>query len=123
MSDGDTIYDRVGGYEGFRKIASDILELHHANPVLERRYGHSPKSDEELIKLVTELLCSVSGGPEEYTGKNMYDAHVGMNINHEEFVEVLSDIKLALEKNNVSEADQDRLMALNFSLKDEVLSH
>jgi hemoglobin len=65
----------------------------------------------------------VSGGPEPYTGKNMYDAHTGMNINHEEFLEVLSDIKLALEKNHVSEADQDRLMALNFGLKNEVLEH
>jgi len=123
MSNEDTIYARVGGYEGFKKIATDILALHHANQVLQRRYGHSRKSDEELIKLVTELLCSVSGGPETYTGKNMYDAHTGMNINHEEFLEVLSDIKLALEKNHVSEVDQDRLMALNFGLKNEVLEH
>lgn len=121
--DGETIYDRVGGYQGFEQIATDILALHHANPVLERRYGSSPKGDEELIKLVTELLCSVSGGPEEYTGMNMHDAHTGMNINHEEFLEVLDDIGLALEKNNVSQADKDRLMAMNYALKPEVLSH
>ena len=47
----------------------------------------------------------------------------GMNINHEEFLEVLSDIKKAPEMYNVDEADQDRLMALNFGLKDEVISH
>ena len=123
MNSGDTIYDRVGGYEGFKRIATDILALHHANPILERRYGHSKKSDEELIVLVTELLCSVSGGSEKYTGENMNDAHAGMNISHEEFLEVLSDIKLALEKNNVNEADQDRLMALNFGLKNDVLGH
>ncbi len=123
MSDEETIYDRVGGYEGFKKIAEDVLALHHANPVLERRYGHSPKSDEELVRLVTELLCSVSGGPEEYTGMDMYEAHKGMNINHEEFIEVLSDIKLALAKSSLSQADQDRLLAMNFALKDEVLSH
>jgi hemoglobin len=123
MSGDETIYDRVGGYEGFKKIATDILALHHANPILERRYGHSPKSDEELIKLVTDLLCSVSGGPEKYTGMSMLDAHTGMNINHEEFVEVLGDIKLALEKNNVPDADQDHLIALNFSLKDDVIGH
>ena len=59
----------------------------------------------------------------EYIGKNMYQAHTGMNNNHEEFLEVLSDIKKAPEMNNVDEADQDRLMALNFGLKDEVISH
>ena len=54
---------------------------------------------------------------------SMLDAHTGMNINHEEFVEVLGDIKLALEKNNVPDADQDHLIALNFSLKDDVIGH
>ena len=123
MAETETIYDRVGGYAGFTNIATDILALHHANPVLERRYGVSPKGDEELIKLVTELLCSVTGGGETYTGMNMHDAHNGMNINHEEFLEVLADISKALQKNNVSQADHDAIMNLNFGLKDEVLAH
>ena len=119
----DTIYDRVGGYEGLERIATDILSLHHANPVLERRYGSSPKTDAELIKLVTELLSSVTGGSETYTGMNMFDAHKGMNINHEEFLEVLTDISKALKKNGVSQTDHDAIMNLNFGLKDEVLAH
>ena len=123
MAETETIYDRVGGYAGFTQIATDILALHHANPVLERRYGVSPKGDEELIKLVTELLCSVTGGAETYTGMNMHAAHNGMNINHEEFIEVLADISKALKMNNVSQADHDAIMNLNFGLKDEVLAH
>ena len=118
-----TIYDRVGGYDGLKRIATDILALHHANPVLERRYGSSPKNDEQLITLVTELLCSVTGGTETYTGMNMHDAHTGMNINHEEFLEVLDDISKALKKNGVSQADHDAIMSMNFGLKDEVLAH
>ena len=119
----ETIYDRVGGYDGLKRIATDILALHHANPVLERRYGVSPKNDEELIKLVTELLASVTGGTETYTGMNMHDAHTGMNINHEEFLEVLTDISKALKKNDVSQADHDAIMNMNFGLMGEVLAH
>ena len=119
----DSIYERVGGYDGLKRIATDILALHHANPVLERRYGSSPKSDEELITLVTELLCSVTGGSEKYTGMNMHDAHQGMNINPEEFLEVLDDISKALHKNGVSQADHDAILTMNFGLKNEVLLH
>ncbi len=119
----ETIYDRVGGYDGLQRIATDILALHHANPVLERRYGSSPKNDDELITLVTELLCSVTGGSETYTGMNMHTAHTGMNINHEEFLEVLDDISKALMKNDVSQADHDAIMMMNFGLKNEVLAH
>ncbi len=76
-----------------------------------------------MITLVTELLCSVTGGGETYTGMNMHAAHTGMNINHEEFLEVLDDISKALHKNGVSQADHDAIMNLNFGLKDEVLAH
>ena len=123
VAETETIYDRVGGHPGFKQIATDILALHHANPVLERRYGVSPKGDDELITLVTELLCSVTGGAVTYTGMNMHAAHNGMNINHEEFIEVLADISKALKMNNVSQADHDAIMNLNFGLKDEVLAH
>jgi hemoglobin len=123
MSDGTTIYDRVGGYDGFHQIATDILALHHANPILERRYGHSPKTDAELIPLVTELLCSVTGGSETYTGMSMLQAHTGMNVNAEEFVEVLDDILKALQKNGVSKADQDTILGLNYGLKNDVVGH
>ncbi len=119
----ETIYDRVGGYAGFTRIATDILALHHANPVLERRYGSSPKGDAELIVLVAELLSSVTGGSETYTGMNMHAAHTGMNINHEEFLEVLTDISKALKMNGVNQADHDAIMSLNFGLMQEVLAH
>ena len=62
-------------------------------------------------------------GSEKYSGMNMYEAHTGMNINHEEFLEVLDDISKALHKNGVSQADHDAIMNLNFGLKGEVLAH
>jgi len=120
---GATIYERIEGYDGFKQIATDILALHHANPILERRFGHSPKSDEELIQIVTDLLSSVTGGSEKYTGMNMLEAHTGMNVSAEDFVEVLDDILNTLQKNGVSKADQDTILGLNYGLKDEIVGH
>lgn len=121
MAAGSTVYERCGGYEGFHKIALTILELHHNNPILEVRYGQAKKSDEELARLVTELLCSVTGGSETYTGMNMREAHRGMNVHEDEFVNVLDDILKALEINGVSKADQDTILGLNYGLKSEIV--
>ncbi len=121
MTAGSTIYERVGGYDGFHRVAEDILKLHHNNPILEVRYGHAKKSDEELAKLVTELLCSVTGGSETYTGMTMLEAHKGMNVHPDEFVEVLDDILKALEMNGVSKADQDTILGLNYGLKADIV--
>jgi hemoglobin len=118
---GETIYERVGGYEGFQKIADTLLRLHHQNPLLERRYGHAQKSDEDLARLVTELLCSATGGPQKYTGMSMIEAHTGMNVHSDEFVEVLDDILKALELNGVSKEDQDTILALNYGLKNDIV--
>jgi hemoglobin len=122
MSDnGDTIYARVGGREGIAKIAKTILHLHHANPVLDRRYGHAKKSDAELETLLTELLCSVTGGSETYTGMSMVEAHKGMNVHPDEFVEALDDILKALEMNSVSRQDRDTILGISYSLKPEIV--
>jgi hemoglobin len=118
---GDTIYERLGGYDGIAKISKDILRLHHANPVLDRRYGAAKKSDAELEKLLTELLCSVTGGSETYTGMSMIETHTGMNVHPDEFVEALDDILKALEMNGVSRADRDAILGISYSLKPEVV--
>ncbi len=121
MTEGSTIYERVGGYDGFHRIAEDILVLHHQNATLEPRYGQAKKSDEELARLVTELLCSVTGGSETYTGMSMLEVHKGMNCHEDEFVAVLDDILIALEKNGVSSEDRDTILGLNYGLKADIV--
>ena len=117
----ETIYQRVGGREGIAKIAKDILRLHHANPILNRRYGQAKKSDEELERLLTDLLCSVTGGSETYTGMSMVETHTGMNVHPDEFVEALDDILKALEMNGVSREDRDTILGISYGLKPEVV--
>ena len=36
-----------------QRIATDIIALHDADPILKRRYGESPTTDHEPITLVT----------------------------------------------------------------------
>jgi hemoglobin len=116
-----TIYERVGGREGVARIAKDIMRLHAANPVLIRRYGHAKKTPEELERLLTEFLCSLAGGNEPYTGMSMTEAHKGMNIHADEFVEAIDDFIKAFEMNGVSREDQDALLGLCYGLKPEVV--
>lgn len=120
VAEGTTIYERVGGYEGFHRVADDILKLHHQNALLEPRYGQAKKSDEELARLVTELLCSVTGGSETYTGMSMLEVHKGMNVHEDEFMAVLDDILIALEKNGVGQEDRDAILGLNYGLRTDI---
>ncbi|MBL4748089.1 MAG: group 1 truncated hemoglobin [Magnetovibrio sp.] len=114
-----TLYERLGGFDGIRKISEDVWTEHTSNPAVKARYLDSDA--EEVTRLVTEFVCWGTGGPQEYTGKDMKEAHRTMNINATEFMAVVDDISTALKKNDVGAQETSELLGLLFSLKDEVM--
>lgn len=114
-----SLYERLGGRERIEQITEDVWLNHISNPDVSPRYA---ESDAEAVKgRVTEFVCWGTGGPEDYEGKTMLDAHRTMNITHREFMAVIDDVMRALEKNDVGAAEQNELLGLLFSLKDQVI--
>lgn len=116
---GKSLYERLGGREKIHKITEDVWVNHVSNPDVSQRYANS---DAERVKqMVTEFVCWGTGGPVKYTGKDMLAAHRTMNISHREFMGVIDDVMRALEKNGVGQREQNELLGLLFSLKDQVI--
>ncbi len=114
-----SLYERLGGRQKIHQITEDVWINHISNPDVSPRYA---KSDAEKVKrMVTEFVCWGTGGSVEYTGKSMVDAHRTMNISHREFMAVVDDVMRALEKNGVGQREQNELLGLLFSLKDQVI--
>lgn len=115
-----SLYERLGGRKNIRQISEDVWINHVSNPDVSPRYANS---DAEKIKsLGTDFVCWGTGGPgEQYNGKTMLEAHRTMNISHLEFMAVIDDVMRALEKNKVGQSEQNELLGLLFSLKDQVL--
>lgn len=116
-----SLYQRLGGEEPVRAIVTDIVALHHANPVISPRYDNAKKSDAELIKLVVDLIGSGTGGPQEYTGMSMPEAHKGMNVNEAEFVAVVDDILEAMVKHGVGEREKADILAIAYGMKNDIV--
>ena len=115
----ETLYVRLGGADGVSSIANDLIDLHAANPVIKTRFQDS---DLDVVKgQVRDHLGSGTGGPEQYTGKDMVAAHRGMNLSEEEFVAALDDALKALEKNSVGQREKEEVLFILYSFKDEVL--
>ena len=64
-----SLYERLGGEEKIRVIAADVFDNHLRNNAVKARYVDSDRAN--VIKLVTEFICAGTGGPQQYTGKNM----------------------------------------------------
>lgn len=114
-----TLYERLGGESKIREIATDIFDNHTNNAAVRARYVDSDR--DRVIRVVTEFICTGTGGPQKYTGKDMLAAHRGMNINEHEYLAVIDDIMAALEKNGIGEREKQEVLSIAYSLKSEIL--
>jgi len=117
-----TLYERLGGTEGITKIASDLVDIHLANPAIATRYVNA-KSDIEAIKNgAATFFIAGTGGPGVYEGKDMISTHKGMNISETEFVSVLDDALKALDKNNIGQREKEEVLFVLYSMKNEIVA-
>ena len=114
-----SLYERLGEEEKIRAIATDALDNHLKNKTISVRYQGSDR--EKVIQVVTEFICAGTGGPQEYTGKDMLTTHRGMNINETEYLAVVDDIMAALDSNGIGEREKQEMLMIAYSLKGEIL--
>jgi plastocyanin/truncated hemoglobin YjbI len=65
----------------------------------------------KLQQLLVEFVCKATGGPCEYTGRDMAEAHAGMELVDEEFGALVEDLVAALDKHSVPEREKGEILA------------
>jgi hemoglobin len=120
-----TLFERLGGKEGITIIVDDAVEQHMKNPAVNARFLPLKEKPEHLAIVKqhsVDFFCAGSGGPILYKGKDMITAHTGMNINPTEYMHVMDDIFVALDKNGIDEDTKKDVLAILWSLKGMIIS-
>lgn len=120
-----SLFDRLGGRNGISTIVDDTVENHMNNTNVNARFLPFKDKPEQLaiIKNHTiDFFVAGSGGPNVYSGKDMATAHTGMNINPAEYMHVMDDIFMALDKNAIDEETKKDVLAILWSLKGMIMS-
>lgn len=115
-----SLYERLGSAEGISVLVDQIVEEHMKNPHISARFLPYLKKPEALavVKQHTrEFFASGSGGSEIYTGKDMKTTHEGMNISPAEYMYVMDDIMIVLDRNGIDEDSRNDVLAILYSLK------
>lgn len=73
----DSLYNRLGGYDGLTAFSEDQLGRFWQNR------GNDGKAREK--QLLIDYLCSCTGGPMYYTGRDMKTTHIGMKISESDW--------------------------------------
>jgi len=123
-NNGKSLYERLGSANGISKLVDDIVDAHMNNPGIQTRYlpmKDDPERMEKVKKYTRQFLGAGTGGPETYEGLDMPAAHRGMNVSEAEFLHVIDDILASLDKNNVDAQSRNEVLAIAYSLKDQIV--
>lgn len=119
-----SLYERLGGSEGIKRIVDDIGDAHLANPTINARYlpiASDPEKWNAIKQSLCDFISAGTGGSEQYAGPSMLEVHRGMNVSEQEYMAAMDDIMAALEKNGIDDRSRQEVLAIAYSLKGEIL--
>jgi hemoglobin len=123
-----SLYDRLGGYFAIAAVVDRFSDKIIKNPKLNKnpalRRWNRTQARTRLPGLKfgrTLWIAAVAGGPFEYTGLPLKEAHGEFNLTAEEFAEVGAEIVRALDFYKVPKREQQELVdAYRASMSDVV---
>jgi len=120
-----TLFERLGGEAGISSIVDDTVAAHMENPAVNARFLPFKDQPERLAmikKHTVDFFSMGSGGPTKYSGRDMLTTHTGMNISPAEYMHVMDDIFLALDKNGITPDSKKDVLEILWSLKGMIIS-
>ncbi|CAN5288385.1 hypothetical protein BH23BAC2_BH23BAC2_19800 [soil metagenome] len=120
-----TLFERLGGKPGISLLVDDTVDTHLKNPAVNARflpYLEQPERLAQIKQHTVEFFSAGSGGPAHYSGKDMVTTHKGMNISPAEYMHVIDDIFVALDKQAFNDETKKDVLAILWSLKDTIIS-
>ena len=113
------LYDRLGGKDAITAVVDDFVGNVAADARINKRFEHADVPN--LRKQLVDQICNATGGPCQYTGKDMKVAHTGMQITDDDFTALVDDLKKSLVKFKVPAKEQDELLGALGKMKPEIV--
>lgn len=115
-----TLFERLGGDAKVRKIVNDVLEKNANNPLIAHHFSNIDMGG--LKEKAFEFFSMGTGGPHQYTGRDMRTAHATMNISIKEYDSATEDTLSALDDNGVGQEEKNEVLAILEYLKGDIVT-
>jgi len=115
----DALYRALGGTDGITKVVDAALAEIHGDLRINIFFEKTDMAD--LRRLLIEQICAATGGPCEYTGRSMEEAHSGLNLSDADFDAFVEDLVRAMDSQNVPKDLQKQLLGLLGPMRPQVV--
>ncbi|NHN48883.1 group 1 truncated hemoglobin [Halostella sp. JP-L12] len=119
MSD-ETLYDRIGGEDAVAAVVDEFYERVLDDDRLAGYFDDAEMAD--LREHQTKFLSAVTGGPVEYTGESMREAHAHLDLTEEDFARVAEHLEDSLRAFDVPDEGVDEVLGAVADLKTDILA-
>ncbi|POZ50591.1 group I truncated hemoglobin [Methylovulum psychrotolerans] len=118
----ESLYERLGGYDAINVVVNDLLPRLLADTQLGRFWQNRGLDGMAREKqLLIDFLCSSSGGPLYYTGRNMAVTHKGMGITESDWAIFRQHLQASLKEFELPEQESAEVLAFIDSTKTEIV--
>lgn len=124
MTPEKSLYDRLGGIAAISAVTDQFLSNVAADTAINGDFAATVANSYRLKLLRNNLidqLCAGFGGPCQYKGKTMLEAHQGMNISNAKFDALVKDLISALDKFKVPEKEKNDLLAILGPMRSDIV--
>ncbi|MES2761957.1 MAG: group 1 truncated hemoglobin [Bacteroidota bacterium] len=121
-----TLYTRLGGITPITAVVDKFIGNCATNSFIGPRFSATAADNYRLQFFrynLIDQICAGSGGPCQYKGKTMLQAHTGMNITGAEFDTLVTQLVKAMNFYNVPAQEQGDLAAILLPMKTDVVGH
>ena len=115
-----SLYTRLGGKPAITAVVNEFVDRVAADKRINMRFLNTDIP--HLRELLVEFVCTATGGPEKYTGRDMHASHGGMQLVDEEFNALVEDLSGALDKFKVPEREKGELLGALGPLKPQIVN-
>jgi hemoglobin len=115
----DALYRALGGTDGITKVVDAALAEIHGDLRINIFFEKTDMAD--LRRLLIEQICAATGGPCEYTGRSMEEAHSGLNLTDADFDAFVDDLVRAMDSVKVPGDLQKQLLDLLGPMRPQVV--
>jgi hemoglobin len=120
-----SLYERLGGVRGVVPLVDDVVqasvknEVLLANPKIKEAFERMPTSVQTFQ--VSLKLMDAMGGPYKFPGRSLKEIHKGLGITNKEWEALGGELKKAMDKRKIPEKEQQDLVALVSTWKDDIV--
>ncbi|HEY2825188.1 MAG TPA: group 1 truncated hemoglobin, partial [Gemmatimonadales bacterium] len=118
-----SLYRRLGGYDAIAAVTDEFIARMIADPQLGSFFAQlSTPEKQRLRQMVVDQLCTVTGGPCVYVGKDMKSVHKALGITQDDWDIAVRHLVATLTKFDVPAREQRELLTIVSSVKGDIVT-